>query len=233
MKFENVALPQSLHTSCRKQYTRLDYKSYRNQSDLPSTYTAESKTLSSCQSPFDFRKDFLFCGEEESMTVKLGSKRRKSVTNVETIEFLENILKRTTERNDEFGQTVSTRVQSYIDLIAVEAIYHRECRRRFFLHDVHEVSGKRSREGPEDKSKAPALLKLCSYLDDIDECQYSLGELLDLMDTYLDGQKGYTTKDLQSKLSEHYGDKITVTSIPGKPNVVCFRDVGHAILHEK
>ena len=41
------------------------------------------------------------------------------------------------------------------------------------------------------------------------------------------------TKHLQSKLSEHYGDTINVTSIPGKPNVLCFRDVGHAILHEK
>ena len=95
---------------------------------MSSTSTAESKTLRSCESPFDFRKDCLFCGDEASMNVKLCSKRRTSVTNVETIEFRENILKRATERNDEFGQTVSTRVQSCIDLIAVEAIYHRECR---------------------------------------------------------------------------------------------------------
>ena len=206
VKFENVALPQSLHTSCRKQYTRpTSIKSYRNQSDLPSTSTAESMTLRSCEIPFYFRKDCLFCGEEASMTVKLGSKRRKSVTNVETIEFWENILIRATERNDEFGQTVSTRVQSCIDLISVEPIYHRECRRRLFLHDVHEVCGKRSRGRPDDESKAAAFLKLCSYLDDNDECQYSLGELLELMDTYLDGQEGYTTTHLQSKLSEHYG----------------------------
>ena len=71
---------------------------------------------------------FNFCGEEASMTVKLGSKRGMSVTNVETIEFLENIFKRAIQRNDEFGQTVSTRVQSCIDLIAVEAIYDCECR---------------------------------------------------------------------------------------------------------
>ena len=97
-------------------------------------------------------------------------------------------MKRATERNDEFGQTVSTRVQSCIDRIAVEAIYHRECRRRFFLHDVHEVCVKRSRGRPEDESKAAAFLKLCSYLDDINK----------LMDTYhnLDGQEGYTTKHL-------------------------------------
>ena len=73
VKFENVALPQSLHTSYRKQYTRTtSIKSYRNQSDLPSTSTAELKTLRSCESPFDFRKDCLFCGEEASMTVELG-----------------------------------------------------------------------------------------------------------------------------------------------------------------
>ena len=86
VKFENVALPQSLHTGCRKQYTiPTSIKSYRNQSDLPSTSTAESKTLRSCESPFDLRKDCLFCGEEASMPVKQGSKRKKSVTHVETI----------------------------------------------------------------------------------------------------------------------------------------------------
>ena len=105
------------------------------------------------------------------MTIKLVLKRRKSVINVKTIEFREYILKRATERNDEFEQTVSTRVQSCIDLIAVKAILHRECRRWFFLHDVHEVCGKRSRGRPEDESKAAAFLKLCSYLDDNDECQ--------------------------------------------------------------
>ena len=55
VKFENVALPQSLHTSCRKQYTRpTSIKSYRNQSDLRSTSSAGSKTLRSCESPFYF-----------------------------------------------------------------------------------------------------------------------------------------------------------------------------------
>ena len=116
-----MTLPQSLHTSWRKQYTRpTSIKSYRNQSVLHSTSTAESKTLRSCESPFDLRKDCLFCGDEASMTVQLGSKRRKSVTNVETTEFRENILKRATERNDEFGQTVSTQVGSCIDLITVK-----------------------------------------------------------------------------------------------------------------
>ena len=52
-----------------------------------------------------------------------------------------------------------------------------------------------------------------------------MAELLEHMDTYLDGQEGYTTKHLQSKLLQHYGDKITITNIPGKCIVVCFKDV--------
>ena len=38
---------------------------------------------------------------------------------------------------------------------------------------------------------------------------------------------------LHNTCSQSYQNKITVTSIPGKPNVVCFTDVEHAILHEK
>ena len=53
---------------------------------------------------------------------------------------------------------------------------------------------------PKSNAKSNAFQKLCSYLENNDEWQYSMAELLEHMDTYLDGQEGYTTKHLQSKL---------------------------------
>ena len=40
--------------------------------------------------------------------------------------------------------------------------------------------------------------------------------------------KQYSVK----KLLEYYGDQITITSIPGKPSIVCFRDTADCILND-
>ena len=230
-KFESITLPLSLHTNCRKEYTRSSsIKSYQSKRDSSSATPAESKTLRSAESQFDFKRDCLFCGEEADVSVKLPIKRR-SLTEVETTEFRKSILERAAERNDKWGDSVASRVQNTIDLIAVEARYHHECRTQFYLAKSRDES-KRPRGRPEDKAKAVAFSNLCTYLDENDECQYSLSELLEQMDTYLDGQQGYTSRHLQSKLEEHYGDKITITRIPGKSNIVCFRDMSDTILHD-
>ena len=222
----------SIHTKCRKDYTRpssIDASQRRN--DVVVTTTPTSKTLRSCVSQFDFKNDCLFCGETTCDDVKLPAKRRKSLSQVETIEFRESVLKHSTERNDKWGDSVTARVQNCIDLIAVGAMYHRECRTQFFLAKTQNEC-KRSRGRPESEAKSVAFLKLCSYLENNDECQYSMSELLEHMDSYLNGKEGYSNKLLQSKLLEHYGDQITITSIPGKSNVVCFKDAAGKVLHD-
>ena len=74
---------------------------------------------------------------------------------------------------------------------------------------------------------------LCEFLDDNDECQYSVQELSERMTSFLDGHEGYSMKHLKRKLKAHYGDDIVVTSIIGKSSIVSFRDKAHKILHEK
>ena len=37
---------------------------------------------------------------------------------------------------------------------------------------------------------------------------------------------------LQSKLKEKFQDNITFTNLPGRPNLVCFRDMGAYILYK-
>ncbi len=137
------------------------------------------------------------------------------------------------ERGDQWGLNVSSRVLNAIDLIAAEAKYHHDCYKEFFFISKMDTKSKAACGRPEDEFKAEAFKKLCSFLDENDECQYSLSELLDHMDGYLGGKEGYTLKHLRNKLLDHYANNIAITSIPGKPSIVSFRDVAHNILQEK
>ena len=150
---------------------------------------------------------------------------------VRTLEFHDTVLHRASQRNDNWGNDVYARICSVIDVVAAEARYHEDCRLKFFLM----TDGRDAKRGrPKYDAKAQAFKELCHYLDDNDECQYSLPELLECMDQYLPSDvEGYTLKYLKIKLKEHYGQKITITSISGKSTVISLRDVAHKILRDK
>ena len=50
-----------------------------------------------------------------------------------TLEVKERVLKRASERDDEWGKTVESRLLSSNDLVAEEAIYHKACMGKFCL----------------------------------------------------------------------------------------------------
>ena len=80
--------------------------------------------------------------------------------------------------------------------------------------------------------KEHAFHELRKFSDETDECQYSVSELLDYMETFLNGEDGYSIKYFKQKLKERYGDDIIITSIAGKSSIVSFRDPAHKILRE-
>ena len=63
--------------------------------------------------------------------------------------------------------------------------------------------------------KDHAFHELCKFLDETDECQYSVSELLDYMETFLNGEDGYSIKYFKQKLKERYGDDIIITRNAG------------------
>ena len=127
-------------------------------------------------------------------------------------------------RKDELGENIIHRVQNANDLVAAEAKYHRTCGQSFFKFYTKEEKVDYRQE---------AFHKLCEFLDGNDECQYSLQELSDYMETFLDGKDGYGIQYLKTKLREHYGDDIVLTSIPGKSTIVSFHDLAHKILNQQ
>ena len=102
-------------------------------------------------------------------------------------EFKDSVLKCARERCDEWGNLVAKRIESAIDLVAAEAKYHRRCAQEFFQCRGENTVGK-----PADAAREHAFSELCNFLDETDECQYSLSEILELMETFLDGEDGYS-----------------------------------------
>ena len=82
---------------------------------------------------FNFKQQCLFCGDDCDMTIetKKPLARRKSIHEVRTMTCKSTIANAASERGDEWGQLVLSRVQSVIDLVAGEAKYHGNCYANF------------------------------------------------------------------------------------------------------
>ncbi len=131
------------------------------------------------------------------------------------------------KRHDSWGEQVLLRIRSVSDLVAPEGKYHRGCLTQF---RGRQTDGERGR--PCDMLKEESFQKLCLHLDENDECQYSLSELSDIYESYMEGAEGYSVKWLRQKLQARYGDQMIITSIQGISNIVTFRDKGHKVLRD-
>lgn len=224
--------PLKVHIACRKAYTReSSIKSQKRRSEEPPAEPqVEPPTLRSQTPLFDITTHCLFSSEPLPISSRLTTKRQKSVSNVETMPFKQNLLDRATERNDEWGEIVAKRlIEVSSDLVAAEAKYHRNCAQEFLSNSATQKSvGK-----PPDAQKQAAFNELCAFLDENDECQYALSDLMKLMETYMNGEESYSLQYFKQKLKERYQEDIIITSLPGKSSIVSFRDSAHRILREK
>ena len=119
---------------------------------------------------------------------------------METICFKESVLQNANERSDDWGEIVTARIQFEHDLVAAK------------LNTTALVRSNISRKPLQvnllEDMLINSFLKLCTYLNASDKCQYSVVEVLE-MEGFLDGEEGYSVKWLKRKLKTHYGDDIT------------------------
>ena len=222
--------PLTLHIACRKVYTRESSirSEKRKSKELVVDNKVESPSLRSRSGYFDITSHCLFCTEFMDTASKKEVKRRKVISIVETIEFKDTVLEHAKERGDEWGEAVAKRIEGTIDLVAAEAKYHRNCAQKFLQNSMAKSLGK-----PVDILRDSAFNALCAYLDENDECQYAVSELMEYMETFLDGEEGYSLKYFKQKLKQRYKDDVTITSLHGKSSIVSFRDSAHQILRER
>ncbi len=130
-------------------------------------------------------------------------------------------------------------VSAPVDLHAADAIYHKLCSFNFRtgrnIPNINQTEGKHPKVGrPESDVQNEAFLKVLEHLTNNDDEQITVYDSIDKMESFLEGSghNAYTYKWMKSKLEKHLGDKITITEINGKTNVVTFKRTAATILHE-
>lgn len=146
-----------------------------------------------------------------------------------TLEIKNNILDRCLTRSDEWGLKVQSRLQSCNDLVAEEAIYHKNCFTKFFKINRVSTPGR-----PCDYKKKETFEVLCQWLEVNDE------ELLTIQDVVIKAKSlipnnndVYSEKWLKEKLKLRYGDHIQFCEVLGKRNVICWKEMANYIVNEK
>ena len=224
-KLQSVS-PLIVHVKCRKDYTRESTIRAVKRKECAIPEEISQKRLQSRTSSFDIQQDCLFCGEIIILDVK--HKDRQAVSNVETLQFQDTVLGHAKARKDSWGDDIINRISHAHDLVAAKAKYHRNCAQSFLHKRV-----KRDASASKHQNREEAFRKLCSFLGNNDECQYSILELMEYMENFLNGDEGYSMKWFKQKLGDHYGEDITITNLKGKQSIVSFRESTYKLLNER
>ncbi|CAH2083873.1 unnamed protein product [Euphydryas editha] len=238
----------AVHVQCRKNYTRrttIAAVKRQHEEDQASTSKTteyiESKTKNiiiprgSKKSPprttahvsesdFCFKNHCLFCGNEANKEYekKRAQKYRRKICMVSTLSFKESVLKIAQSRSDDNSKTITARIGFEHDLVAAEARYHRNCY-IYFLKPP--TGGKNGR--PRDEAVILAMEEIFAYIENSDDCQFTLGELKRVCkNSNIDNR----TVKLHLKLK--YGDKVIITEKPGHLTFISFTDNHYTLLNQ-
>ena len=230
---------QQIHAECRKKFCNkryIDAYNRKRASESPDT----NKTLRSSEMPFDIRKNCIFCGTAD---IYEGKKRDFKLIPVRTFDFQNAITDACAERNDQWAQRVKARLECVHDLHAADAVYHQTCSINFrtgkqipqkYVPSDGNTTKRMKFGRPQDKDQHSAFLKVLEFLKENDEEQITIGDLIHKMTEYLSDtdHEAYGFTYMKQQIKKRFGDKVVITEINGKPNVVTFRSTAAAILQE-
>lgn len=173
----------------------------------------------------------------------VGNKRKScDVLPVRTIELKDTLLNLCQERNDAWAHSVMARILSVHDLHAADAVYHKSCDINFrtmkkipTAHSSDKLGSKKLKLGrPKESERARAFLEVAKYLEENDDEQITVNTLVSKMETILSGSgyDAYSRVHMQSKLKEHFGNRIVITHVDGKSNIITFRETAEAVLQD-
>ena len=208
----------AVHHHCRRKFTDTRKKSSRGK--------PTKRLRSSVETPgFDWKSScFLCCEKKDENHV-----RRDPIITVQTLPIRQNLIERAKERNDDWGNQVLEKLLVCNDLVAEEAVYHVSCMNKFRLHTPR--SEKKGR--PVHMEMMDAYEKVCCWLENESDCDlYTLKELQEKMTTLSNNGEVYTIKTLKQKLLERYRDNIYFAQLPGRENVIGFRNMTDQILSD-
>ena len=182
----------------------------------------QKKVRSSISCSFDWKSKCFLC-------TKNADKKYSTVSRVEMLPFVKTLIEHCLKRDDNHSKEVPFRLSNCNDLVAEEGIYHVTCMTNFRLW----MPSDKKRGHPTDPNMLENFKNICAWLEkDTDSELYTLQELHLKMEQLSENAPCYSLKSLKRKLVEYYGDHIFFTELPGRPNLVCFKDMASFLLNK-
>ena len=156
-------------------------------------------------------------------------------SSVKTYTFVDTILAQCKSRGDEWAISVQGRIEYFSgDLHAADSLYHHCCDVNFRtgrevlapMQDKAGPSSKRKNLGrPKDLDQEQAFLRMCHFFEENDDEQFTVSDLANKMDEYLQDKESssYGNQYLKSMLLSKYGDSLLIADSDGRHDVVTFR----------
>lgn len=215
-----------IHTSCRKNYTRIDTIKKDVRESSTSKEEAGPSQLRSSVPKFNFKNNCLLCAQCTNEKKKSPLDKRRIVHSVQTLTIQYRIREACFMRKDSWGEEVLGRLSSINDLVADEAVYHKDCYHKF-MKPISSLPPKS--ELPKYSHVTQAMEEIFAYMEENTDCQFSRDEILGVVT----GDKPQW-RTIKSELERKYGDRILITPGTNRFNVpvVCFRDNGYKIISE-
>ncbi len=231
---------QIVHKECRRCFCEPNRISSDKSKAQQSNEAYQNISLRSEKERFEFKVHCLFCGLP---AIKDGKRKNSDVWPVKSLGFQETVRKQCVARNhDEWAQIVSGRLACVNDLRAADAVYHEKCSIKFrfgqqmpgLAHEQTHTTKKGKTGRPEQEEKAAAFLRVATYFEDNDDEQLTVSDLVEKMEEYLQDTEyqAYSMVYMKKKILEHFSNRIIITELNGKPNVVTFFSTASSILHD-
>lgn len=234
-----VAVGDKVHNKCRITYIRP-----RNVKDAVEAVRASQGSLPkasrrSLDSGFDYQSQCIYCTKKVTYRSR---KRGHDVHKVSTKIISETVRDKCTERidtlDDQWTKEVLSRIEyAAQDLFAYDAVYHHQCDSNFRNNQQVPVDFQDGEPPVKLGRKVndirdEAFKKVIEYLKENDEEQTTIAELCEMMGQYLKDEdcEAYSQTHMKRKLSETLEDRIIITNIKGKQNVVTFKEKASRIL---
>ena len=227
---------QAVHITCRKDFCSPTSIASARKREYSSTDSSNAPCVRRSKCPaFEYIENCLFCGNSAKYH---GKEITHKLIRVRTMDFQNNIMQSCNERKDSWSEIVKGRIEYAQDLHAAYAVYHSICStnfrtgkqipQQFMPEDM--LQRKRLKYGrPSD-----AFTKVAGNLEANDEEQTTIHDIIHKMKEFLVDTdcEPYGFTYMKEQLQKYFGDKITITDIKGRSNVVTFRDTAFAIIQE-
>lgn len=230
--FTTLNLSESLfvHASCRSNYiNKINVAAAKRKAQVENAVklspvkrklrkSSSSSDASNLSNTFDWEGNCLICGLEANIEKEKKKRcdRRKIICQIESTDFVSNILKILTPLTDDYHREIFKRISSVIDLITLAAKYHKECYTK--LINDHNKKSKEPTAKYTDKIDK-AMEEIYNFMLSSDECQFSITQLMEAVKVSDIIRHEDTIKN---RLKSRFSDQIVISSRLGGTTYVCF-----------